>query len=173
MREHSIFGTTSILYRYSKKYFSRSEDVMRFKECHPPYLLAVADNEGCDQETIANYTHINKGRVAKVLGELETMGYIKRKHPDGDRRRNLIYLTDRGRETVPKLLKFEDDFNAIITKGMDEKQKKEFMSLLNIAAYNALNEMEICAPPALKNVLEKDMADAARAAERRGRGDAE
>ncbi|MGI6203761.1 MAG: MarR family winged helix-turn-helix transcriptional regulator [Anaerovoracaceae bacterium] len=157
MGKHSIFGTTSILYRCSKKYFTRGEEILRFRECHPPYLMAVAENEGCDQETIANYTHINKGRVAKVLSGLEDLGYIRREHPEGDRRRNLIYLTDKGRETIPRLHKFEDDFNEIITRGMSDEQKEDFMALLSIAAFNALTEMDVCPPPQLEQALAEDV----------------
>lgn len=63
---NSMFGAFSVLYRYSNRYAIKRMKETGIDKCHPPYLLAVAQNEGCGQEDIARTMHIDKGRIAKV-----------------------------------------------------------------------------------------------------------
>jgi Transcriptional regulators len=116
-------------------------------KCHPPYLLAVAQNEGCGQEDIARTMHIDKGRIAKVTKDLISEGYVRREQNENDKRGYRLYLTEKGRQVFPKLGKLERDFENMITKGMNENERRTFRELATRAAMNALDAEGLPKPP--------------------------
>ena len=58
------------------------------------------------QEELAAHFHIDKGTVARALRKLEDKNYLFRKVDSKNRRRYLIYLTEKGRNAVPNINKY-------------------------------------------------------------------
>jgi DNA-binding MarR family transcriptional regulator len=116
-------------------------------KCHPPYLLAIAQHEGCGQEDIARTMHIDKGRIAKVTKDLISEGYVRREQNENDKRGYCLYLTEKGKRVFPQLGKLERDFEEMITKGMSDDERRMFRDLTTRAAMNVLEAEGLPKPP--------------------------
>jgi DNA-binding MarR family transcriptional regulator len=92
-----------------------------------PFITVLSNEEGISQEELAAHFHIDKGTVARALRKLEDNEYLFRKVDSLNRRRYLIYLTEKGRKAVPTVINIEmcsrfseEDYNYLfdILKGL-------------------------------------------------------
>lgn len=70
----------------------------------PMLLLVLLENErlgsACSQRELAGRMRLAPATVAVSLKSLERQGYVERSADDRDARRNLVRLTEKGREAV-------------------------------------------------------------------------
>lgn len=78
---------------------------MRFKELNMPIskeqfsiLVVLWKKEGCSQQFLSEQTFRDKPGVTRLIDNLEREGLVVRKPDPYDRRSNLIYLTEKGKE---------------------------------------------------------------------------
>jgi DNA-binding MarR family transcriptional regulator len=101
------------LHRIQKAMFRRGNQI--FHEAKVPLqleqfpiLLTAHAMEGLSQQEIADVTHRDKSSIQRTLITLEKKGLIKIEQDAGDKRRNLIFLTDAGKllaEKIKQLMK--------------------------------------------------------------------
>ncbi len=139
--EH-LFRHLSILHRYTRIYIHNRVAETDIECCHPPYLMCILHNEGMSQDELAKEFRIDKGSVAKTLRQMEEAGFVTREEDENDRRRYRIYLTNQGRETIPRLKDLADDTEAILTKDMTQEEITALRQLLEKATANILSVTE-------------------------------
>lgn len=66
----------------------------------PPLLWIGRLGEGVRQNTLADRIGIEGASLVRVLDDLAAAGLVTREPDPSDRRANLLYLTDRGREVT-------------------------------------------------------------------------
>lgn len=96
------------------------------------------------QKEIAKKFKVSEAAVASALDRLEKDGYIARVPVKEDRRKNKISLTQSGIKIVQET---KDIFNEIDEKtfsGLDDSQKEQLMSLLEIVSNNLSGETLSC-----------------------------
>ena len=72
-------------------------------------LLVIADREPTSQQQAAQRLGIDRTTMVAMLDALEGKGLVSR-HPDADdRRRNVVELTDAGKDTLRRAAKASDD----------------------------------------------------------------
>lgn len=86
-------------------------------------ILAVLwKRDGCSQQFIADSTSRDKPSVTRLIDNLVKEGYVIRKNDENDRRLNLIYLTDKGKEIEKDVIAAVDDTINKATKGLSNDQ---------------------------------------------------
>ncbi len=104
-----------------------------------PFIIVLSNEEGISQEELAAYFHIDKGTVARALRKLEDKEYLFRKVDSLNRRRYLIYLTEKGRKAVPTVINIEKEWeNSICSKF----SKEDYNNLFDILKGLAVNSLE-------------------------------
>jgi len=103
--------------------------VKKFKD-HNIYLtreqwsiLAVLwKNDGCSQQVLAEATYRDKPSITRLIDNLEKEGYVERKADKNDRRLNLIFLTQKGRDMEIPMMKIVNETIDIATTNLTEEQ---------------------------------------------------
>ncbi|NNJ88738.1 MAG: MarR family transcriptional regulator [Eudoraea sp.] len=84
-------------------------------------LKKLHHEDGLTQNELANLTWRDKSSMARLLAKMERKGYIIRRQHDLDKRVNLVYLTEGGREvfrnTRPIIQKAIDILEKDISKS--------------------------------------------------------
>jgi DNA-binding MarR family transcriptional regulator len=81
------------------------------------------------QDMIAKSYAFDKSTVAKALLSLEKRGLITRKTDPANRRRNIISITDKGREQIKDAVGIYDDWVKSISSSLSDAEQIEFERL--------------------------------------------
>lgn len=94
------------------------------------------DVEGISATQLALLCNEDKGAMSRTIKELEMGDYLYVEEKGGQKYRNPIKLTARGRELGKLISNRIDDIFSIGSDGIDEDERENFYSLLNIVSDN-------------------------------------
>jgi DNA-binding MarR family transcriptional regulator len=94
------------------------------------FLLSIAGKEGLSQKALSEELLIDKTTTAKAIGKLEEEGYVRRETDPADNRYNLLYLTESGREVLPKVQEVLNDVRRESQADMDDEEYELLLNLL-------------------------------------------
>jgi DNA-binding MarR family transcriptional regulator len=103
-----------------------------------PFIAILSNEEGITQDELAAHFHIDKGTVARALRKLEDKEYLFRKVDSLNRRRYLIYLTEKGRNAVPILINIEKEWENSMCSKFSEVEYNNLFHILKVLAINSL-----------------------------------
>ncbi|TQL46976.1 DNA-binding MarR family transcriptional regulator [Homoserinimonas aerilata] len=95
-------------------------------------LSLLASNPGIDQRSLGALLQLDRSTVADVVLRMERRGLIARVRDEGDRRRNILSLTEQGSEELATLLPHAERVNEALVGGLDERDRAELNRLLGI-----------------------------------------
>ncbi len=75
-------------------------------------MLMLFDKEGCSQDDMTSFLHVDKAAITRVIKMLEKKGFLYRKQDDVDRRLKRLFLTEEGKKLEPVI-------KGIVKKIMD------------------------------------------------------
>lgn len=84
-------------------------------------LLALYDRDGQTQAELCEEVRVEQPTMARTLARMERDGLIERRPDPTDRRRVLIFLTDRARGLRASLYAAAGEVNARATQGQDHQ----------------------------------------------------
>jgi MarR family transcriptional regulator for hemolysin len=84
-----------------------------------PLLWIGRLGEGVRQNTLAERIGIESPSLVRVLDELASAGLVTREPDPSDRRANLLYLTDRGREVTARVEAEINDLRDRVLGSLD------------------------------------------------------
>ena len=93
-------------------------------------LLHLENHPGATQDSIANHMFIDKCNVARRTKKLEDLGYLTRQTNQNDRRENNLYLTEKGRELVPTVRGYLNQWGRATTASLSDQECAELLRLL-------------------------------------------
>lgn len=99
-----------------------------------PILLTAYSVEGLSQQEIADVTHRDKSSIQRTLVALEKKGLLKIVQDPGDKRRNLVYVTDAGKylsEQIKVLMQRAEE--ATFSVLSDEDRQAAIQNMRDIA----------------------------------------
>ncbi|UPQ77970.1 MarR family winged helix-turn-helix transcriptional regulator [Flavobacterium azooxidireducens] len=85
-------------------------------------LAVLWKNDGCAQQVIADDTNRDKPSVTRLIDNLVKEGYVLRKNDENDRRLNLIFLTEKGKNIEKEVMEVVDDTINKATKDLTNDQ---------------------------------------------------
>ena len=101
-------------------------------------LLHLAHEQGITQDTLVRRFRVDKGTVARSVRRLEDAGYITRTVDPDDRRAVQIFLTDRGEEIIPEIIRIDREWEDEAFAGLTDEERRQAEALLRTIAHNSL-----------------------------------
>ena len=90
---------------------------------HHTYILNICRHPGVTQDELAELIFVNKSNVARQLATLEKKGYVLRTPSPTDKRKLLVYPTEKAKEIYPKVVDVLKDWNEIIMHDLSKNEK--------------------------------------------------
>ena len=85
-------------------------------------LLHVEEAEGINQQALTSHVLRDKTAITRWIDSLEEKNLVVRVPDKADRRQNMIYLTQKGKDIVPELLKMAQKTEVEAVKGMSPQE---------------------------------------------------
>lgn len=116
-------------------------------------LMEIADKHlpAPSQKELADLLHISPATIATSLKSLEKYGYVSRHTDEQDSRRNLISITEKGRDTLLTSRQVFDSVDQYMFHGFSEEEREQVRKfhqrmLNNLYQIGGDEEMD-CPPP--------------------------
>jgi DNA-binding MarR family transcriptional regulator len=100
-------------------------------------VMAILGEKGTiSQSEIGSCTYIDRTTVVAVIDDLEKLGYVERKEHPTDRRSHAIYLTEKGKEYLPKIDKQAMETEGKFLECLNTQEQKNLIQLLRKLVLN-------------------------------------
>ena len=132
----------SMIHRTRMMYINDKMKGMDITAGQFPFIMVLSHEEGITQEDLAAHLHIDKGTVARALRKLEDKKFIFRKIDKKNRRRYLIYLTEKGRGAVPHIINIDKEWENSMCSKFSEEEYFNLFDILRIFAVNSLENVD-------------------------------
>ena len=86
--------------------------------------LSRASNNGMMQAEIARMMDVGKVTIGGLVARLETTGLVERRDDGNDKRAKRVYITDRGYETIRKMMDVANALNDEILEGISDEERR-------------------------------------------------
>lgn len=120
----------SMIYRASQGYVDKALKKYDLSSGTYPFILALYDNEGINQNALSEYVKVDKALSARAIKRLIELGYVKKIINNKDARAYKLYLTEKAKAVVPEVREALDAWLHIITNGLTEEEKETAECLL-------------------------------------------
>ena len=97
-------------------------------------LLFLDGREPESQQEAARRLGVDRTTMVALLDALEAKGLVVRQTDAGDRRRNVLVVTDAGRELLAQAIRASDDAEQELLAGLDATDAARLRSLLQRVA---------------------------------------
>jgi DNA-binding MarR family transcriptional regulator len=124
------------IFRTTQGYLDKVLKEYKLSSGSYPYLLTLVGNEGISQNKISSELGYDKSMSARTITKLIKLGYLDRKKDEGDSRAYKLYLTEKAKDVIPKVLDEIHKLVNIITVDLNEEAKLLTISSLNKVLYN-------------------------------------
>jgi DNA-binding MarR family transcriptional regulator len=97
---------------------------------HWVILKRISENDGCSQVEVAESTVKDAPSMTRYIDKLVNEKLIVKQLDPEDRRRYMLFITDKGRQLIDRLLPIVQEYRARATQGFSETEKKTLIALL-------------------------------------------
>jgi DNA-binding MarR family transcriptional regulator len=132
----------SAIYRHMQILISAELAPYRIGSGQYIFLMAIAFRQPVTQKELSETLLIDKTTTAKAIAKLEAEGYVRREADPADNRYHLLYLTDEGREVVPKVQEALARVKNKTRKGIGDEEYDLLLRLLKIVLRNLTEKEE-------------------------------
>ena len=101
-------------------------------------IMQLQREDGVTQSRLANILAVGKVSISGLIDRLEQSGWIERRADPGDRRSNLIYLTDKAHAIEERMLETGTLLTKQTLKNLTSTQRKDLTKLLVSVKANLL-----------------------------------
>ena len=119
------------IFRYTQIYLDKVLKEYQLSSGSYPYLLILKNNDGINQNRISEELGYDKAMTTRTLAKLINIGYLDRIKDDDDYRANKIYLTEKGKDVIVKILGKVQELVQLITLDLNEDEKEITIESLN------------------------------------------
>lgn len=127
--------------RISKIFFGtlqkRLSDLDISRSFYPLLLIHFNDGE-LTQQNLADELQIDKVQVVHIIDYLSENGYVKRVQNSMDRRQYKLFVTDKGRESIPIIKKTINELMEIAFKDIPSDKIEELYETLYMVKRNLI-----------------------------------
>lgn len=131
----------SAIYRHMQVLIAERLEPYRIGSGQYIFLLTLAQKEGVSQKELAEALLIDKTTTAKALAKLEAEGYLRREVCAKDQRYNLLFLTEKGKEVVPKVREVLNEMNRYNAAEMTNEEYEQMLTLLSKLLHNVSKQI--------------------------------
>lgn len=106
------------------------------------FILMVRWHPGITQASICQKLDLDKGAAARLSARLEAKGYLRREPDQSDRRRQLLFATEKSDEVKNSKRYLEAIFYQWLLEPLSQEEQKELARLLKILDQRCLSERQ-------------------------------
>lgn len=139
MKTEHLGKHISLLYRQSQIYFNAELKKYQLGSGQYIFLLSLLENEGINQEQLADIVKIDKTTTARAVAKLECEGYLTRETSLEDHRAYILHSTEKARSIYKVLGKILDQWNDSMLADFNAEDKHTLRRLLDRAIGNILS----------------------------------
>ncbi|MCB5364861.1 MarR family transcriptional regulator [Pusillimonas sp. CC-YST705] len=88
---------------------------------HWSFLRILWEKDGLTQRELADRSGMTTPTTFTAINAMETLGYVRRKQMNGNKKNVYIFLTPRGRKLEDKLQPLAEEINAAAVEGLNEE----------------------------------------------------
>ena len=107
-----------------------------------PFLLVLFHHGGINQDEIAGIIHVDKGTAARALKKLEDKNLIFREIDSNNRRRYLIYLTEKGNDLIPEIIAIDNEWEDFLCCKSSTNEYDLVYPILKNLALKSMEKIE-------------------------------
>lgn len=133
-------GLLSIVLRNHIIFINRETKHLNLTGGQLPCLIFLSHKQGITQDDIARKFQIDKGAVARSVKKLEDKEFIRRISDPENRRKYLIFLTDKGKDILPELKVIDKKWKKIVCQGLTDNEYSQLMKFMNLLARNSVEK---------------------------------
>ena len=137
----SIIATIGMLARVARRASDKSLAELGITGAQGPVLLYIYFHDEVCQKDIERHFMMSRATVSGLIGSLVELGFITRSLVEGDRRRRLVQLTDKGNSIIKASLDRIDTLDSFIRSSLPD-EGKEFIEACHSLA--GLLEENLC-----------------------------
>jgi DNA-binding MarR family transcriptional regulator len=114
--------------------FAERIATLDLKPKHAGVLVALSIESGLSQQELAARMRVAPSLVVTLADHLENMGAIERIRDPGDRRRQNLALTRKGRDLLAKCARLAEDLDHKLTAELAEQDRARLHHVLGVLA---------------------------------------
>jgi len=118
-----LIKLNSRIFRLTQSYLDNALKKYELSSGSYPYLLILRGNEGISQNKISEEIGCDKAMSARTITKLIKIGYLDRNKDETDFRAYKLYLTQRAKDIIPKVLEEIYKLVNLITKDLNDDEK--------------------------------------------------
>lgn len=103
------------------------------------YITTLYHEDALSQDEIVKRFMVDKANVARHIHRLEELGMIRREVNQQDKRKHMVYLTEKGKSVQPVIEETMKAWSSVLTAGFSEAEREQLLDLLFRMADNAQN----------------------------------
>ena len=120
----------SILNRQTNHFLNEALRPLSINRSQMSILLLLSGSDGLSQAEINEHLLFNKASITKMLSGLEKSGYVTRSRGKQDKRINKVFLTEKGKDTLPHIRKAITQWEAVLAQDLTQTEQSELKLLL-------------------------------------------
>ena len=114
-----------LLWQMSRQYAARCYRQITEQGLQPtqmPFLIMLHRHDGCSQKEMAEWLHIKPPTVNVSIQRLEKSGIVERKRDEADQRIARIYITEKGKNIMKKILEEAKETEKLMFGNFSEAE---------------------------------------------------
>jgi DNA-binding MarR family transcriptional regulator len=126
-----IVHTGKLLLKTMNVVFAGITKEITFEQMGVLYYIARNQGKEVIQQDIAELMEKNKSAVLRSIDILEEKGFVRRARVVGDRRKNILEITDEGKNIVAKMHQILLQQDTVLKSGIDETELESSIKVLD------------------------------------------
>jgi len=123
-----VFTTLYALIQCAKSYSHRQIRQMGITDTEHLICAFVYGHGDVSQDDVAAALQMDKTTVAKALVSLEGKGHITRRPNPENRRKNILSVTQAGKEKISHVVHIYDDWLNLVYQALSDGEQQQFQS---------------------------------------------
>ncbi|HPG92447.1 MAG TPA: MarR family transcriptional regulator [Clostridia bacterium] len=120
------FTNLYLLVRYAKAYGHEKIRVLGMSDNEHTICTFLFGHPNSSQDDVSNALKLDKTTVARALVTLESKGYVVRRQNPKNRRKNLLSLTEIGKENIKAVVGLYDQWLLTVSECLDPAEQELF-----------------------------------------------
>ena len=120
----------SILERVMKIYFNHGLEDLQIGWGQQYAMVCIAERPGITALELAEYIHVDKATITKLMKKLTQLEYIHVETDPNDRRIRHLYLTDEAKGVISRIKRLQQEFEEDLLAGINENDRELLGTLM-------------------------------------------
>jgi DNA-binding MarR family transcriptional regulator len=136
-----LAGHISIIMRNRTIFFNREVSPLNITAAQIPYLMVLSLRQGITQDELSGKLFIDKGTVARSMKKLEDNGFIYRVPDPDNRRKNHVFLTEKGERILPRIRSIDRKWEEALCEGLIKAERSQLFDSIGKLAKNSIENL--------------------------------